>query len=70
MAQWRNVAKAFALGDGHISQKEVDVLRTELLADDYISQSEMDFLYEIKKEAKSTVKVLDELIEECEKKMK
>ena len=23
MAQWRNVAKAFALGDGHISQKEV-----------------------------------------------
>ena len=70
MAQWRNVAKAFALGDGHISQKEVEVLRKELLADDYISQSEMDFLYEIKKEAKSTVKLLDELIEECEKKTK
>jgi tellurite resistance protein len=49
MAEWRKVAKAFALADGHISQKEVDILRNELLlADGVISESEMNFLYEIK----------------------
>lgn len=26
MAEWRKVAKAFALGDGHVSQKEVNLL--------------------------------------------
>ncbi len=67
MAQWRNVAKAFALGDGHISIKEVDALRKELLADDDVNQSELNFLLEIKAEAKSTVQALDELIADCEK---
>ncbi len=67
MAQWRNVAKAFALGDGHISIKEVDTLRKELLADDDVNQSELNFLLEIKAEAKSTVQALDELIADCEK---
>jgi DNA-binding transcriptional regulator WhiA len=67
MAEWRKVAKAFALGDGHISQKEVATLRQALLADGSISKSEMDFLLEIKQEAKTTVAALDELIQECEK---
>ncbi len=67
MAEWRKVAKAFALGDGHISQKEVNILRELLFKDNHISKSELDFLYEIKKEAKTSVKLLDELIEECEK---
>ncbi|MDM8518556.1 hypothetical protein QUF64_00810 [Anaerolineales bacterium HSG6] len=70
MAQWRNVAKAFALGDGHISQKEVTVLRQELLADGKVSKSEIDFLREIKQEAKSAVQLLDELIADCEKVIK
>ncbi|MDM8552671.1 hypothetical protein QUF72_21495 [Desulfobacterales bacterium HSG2] len=67
MAEWRKVAKAFALEDGHISQKEVNVLRRELFADGHISKSEMDFLLEIKKDAKTSVKLLDDLIAECEK---
>jgi uncharacterized tellurite resistance protein B-like protein len=67
MAEWRAVAKAFALGDGHIAQKEVNLLRKVLLADDHISKSELDFLKEIKKEAKSSVQLLDELIADCEK---
>jgi uncharacterized tellurite resistance protein B-like protein len=67
MAEWRAVAKAFALADGHIAQKEVDVLRKVLLADGHISKSELDFLKEIKKEATSSVKLLDELIADCEK---
>jgi len=66
MAEWRKVAKAFALGDGHISQKEVAVLRKEFLADNHISKSELDFLYELKKEAKTAVQALDEFIAECE----
>ena len=67
MAEWRKVAKAFALGDGHISEKEVATLRETFFKDDKISQSELDFLHEIKQEAKTTVKALDALIEDCEK---
>jgi uncharacterized tellurite resistance protein B-like protein len=67
MADWRKVAKAFAVGDGHVSQKEVGILRQALLADGDISKSELDFLKEIKKEAKTSVAALDELIQECEK---
>lgn len=70
MAEWRKVAKAFALADGHISEKEVAVLRKEILADGVISKSEMDFLLEIKAEAKSAVKLLDELIAECQASIK
>ncbi len=66
MAEWRKVAKAFALADGHITQKEVEILRKEILADNQISKSELDFLHELKTEAKSAVKLLDDLIEECE----
>jgi len=66
MAEWRTVAKAFALGDGHVSQKEVKVLREQLLKDGHVSQSELDFLHEIKAEATSTVAMLDELIADCE----
>ncbi|MDM8569869.1 hypothetical protein QUF50_10250 [Thiotrichales bacterium HSG1] len=68
MAEWRKVAKAFALADKHISEREVNILRDSLFVDDHISKSEIDFLYEIKKEAKSSVKLLDNLIDDCEKK--
>ena len=63
MAEWRKVAKAFALGDGHISEKEVKVLETALLVDGKVSQSELDFLLEVKAESKTSVQLLDTLIE-------
>lgn len=66
MAEWRKVAKAFALADGHVSEKEVRILREEFFADQHISQSELKFLHELKAEAKNAVKALDELIAECE----
>ena len=66
MAEWRKVAKGFALGDGHVSTKEVDLLRELVLKDGDVSKSELDFLKEIKAEAKSAVHVLDDLIAECE----
>lgn len=70
MAEWRKVAKAFVLGDGHISEKEVILLRREFFEDGHISKSELDFLHEIKKDAKTAVKLLDTLISDCEKAVK
>ncbi len=67
MAEWRQVAKACALGDGHISTKEVDILREVILADGSANKSELSFLQEIKAEAKTAVQALDVLIEDCEK---
>ena len=66
MAEWRKVAKAFALADGHITQKEVEILRQQLLADGAVSKSELDFLLEIKAGATTSVKLLDDLIAECQ----
>ncbi len=67
MAEWRQVAKVCALGDGHISNKEVDILRAIILADGSANKSELSFLQEIKAEAKTSVQTLDVLIEDCEK---
>lgn len=69
MAEWRKVAKAFALADGHISQKEVNILREQILVDQHVSKSELDFLHEIKAEATNSVQLLDELIADCEAKI-
>ena len=67
MAEWREVAKVCALGDGHISTKEVEILRNIILADGSANKSELAFLQEIKADAKSAVQALDTLIEDCEK---
>ncbi len=67
MADWRKTAKAFALADGHISEKEVKILRESIFEDGKVSKSEAEFLKELKAEAKTAVKSLDLLIEECEK---
>ncbi len=67
MAQWRKVAKAFALAaGGHISQKEVTILREQIFSENHVSKSELDFLKEIKEEAETSVQLLDELIVDCE----
>jgi len=67
MAEWRKVAKALALGDGRIDEKEVSILRKELFADGRIDKSELAFLLEIKAGAKTAVKALDKLIEDAQK---
>ena len=67
MAEWRAIAKVAVLGDGHVSQKEVEILRNIILKDGKVSKSELAFLQEIKAEAKTAVKMLDELIADCEK---
>lgn len=65
MADWRKLAKALVLMEGHVSEKEVNLLREHILADAQTSNSEIQFLQEIKAEAKTSVKILDNLIEEC-----
>ncbi len=61
MAEWRNVAKVAIMGDGRIDTREVDILRKALFADNKINKSELEFINEIRKEAKSSVKAFDEL---------
>jgi hypothetical protein len=67
MADWRKVAKAFALSDGRIDTKETTILRKELFADGKIDKSELEFLYEIRKGASSTVRDFTELFIEAVK---
>lgn len=67
MAEWRKVAKALALADGHVTEKEVGILRKAILDDGAVSKSELQFLAEIKQEAKTAVRALDTLIADCEK---
>jgi uncharacterized tellurite resistance protein B-like protein len=45
-------------------------MRTVILADGSANKSELAFLQEIKKEAKTAVKALDQLIADCEKTVK
>jgi len=52
MADWRKVAKALALADGRIDEKEVAAL---------------DFLKEIQRGCKTSVQALDKLIADCER---
>jgi len=61
MAEWKKVAMAFALSDGRIDTKEVNILREQLFADGRIDRSELEFIAELRKRAKSTVKAFDDL---------
>ena len=61
MAEWRKIAKLAMLADGHISTREVDILREGIFADGKVSQSELEFLKEIRTEAKSCVQVFTDL---------
>ncbi len=67
MADWRKVAKIAILGDGHIDTREVNALRDSLFADGDINKSELEFLQEIRREAKSHVKVFMELFTDAVK---
>lgn len=67
MASWRNVAKVAVLGDGHISTKEVEILRTALLDDGDVNKSELEFLQEVRQESKTQVHAFNELFIEAVK---
>ena len=68
MAQWRNLAKSLALADGAIGEREALIIRKELLADKNLDREEMEFLFELRREAKSVVPSFAALVNEVIKK--
>jgi uncharacterized tellurite resistance protein B-like protein len=56
MADWKKLAKEALLADGKINTREVEILRRSLFADARIDKSELEFLADLRKSAKSTVK--------------
>jgi hypothetical protein len=55
MADWRRLAKALALADGRIDEREAHIIHHELLKDHKIDRSELEFLLELRREAKEVV---------------
>ena len=61
MAEWKKLAKALILAEGHIDTKEVRILRQAFLDYDRIDAEELVFLKELRNQAKSYVKPFTEL---------
>lgn len=55
MADWKKTARAFLLADGAIDRREVEVLRKEMFADGVVDDIELDFLFELRRDARSVV---------------
>ena len=65
MANWRQLAMAALLADGHIDEREVAILRKEFFADRRIDRAEMEFLLEARKKAGSCVPSYEKLLFEA-----
>src|SRR5438067_141241 len=55
MADWKKLAKALILADGHVSEKATDVIQRELLADNVINKGEAEFLIDLRNSAPRAV---------------
>ncbi len=62
MADWKKLAKAAILSDGHIDKKEVALIRQELLGDGKLDRSELEFLLDLRKSATSVVRDFNTLV--------
>jgi uncharacterized tellurite resistance protein B-like protein len=62
MADWKKLAKALALADGKIDVKETEIIKREFYADGKLDRSELEFLYDLKKSAKTVVSTFSELV--------
>lgn len=67
MADWRKVARAFALADGKIDTSEVGILRKELFADGQIDTDELEFLVDLRNTTKGNAREFTELFIEAVK---
>jgi uncharacterized membrane protein YebE (DUF533 family) len=56
MTDWRKLAMAAILADGHIDEAEVKVLKKELYADEQITPAEAEFLVELRAAARQRAK--------------
>jgi hypothetical protein len=50
---WRRLAKALILEDGHINERETLILKRVILADRSVDKEEMEFLVELRRSAMS-----------------
>lgn len=55
MADWMKTAKQFLLADGKLDDREVAILRKELFADGTVDETELEFLFDLRRGAKSVV---------------
>jgi hypothetical protein len=62
MADWRKLAKALALADGRIDEKEAAIIRRELLAEGQLDQSEIEFLLGLRRAAMEVVPSFTEFV--------
>jgi hypothetical protein len=69
MADWKRLAKALALADGRIGDRETAALRRELLGDNSLDRTEFSFLIELKREAKEVSPSFNHLFLQILKKM-
>jgi len=65
MADWRKLAKQALLADGRLDTREVELVRRELFADGRIDKSELEFLFELKRGAKSVVQAFNQLLNDA-----
>jgi uncharacterized membrane protein YebE (DUF533 family) len=65
MANWRQLAMAALLADGHIDEREVEIIRKEFYADRRIDRSELEFLLEARRKAQSSVPSFEKLLFEA-----
>jgi uncharacterized tellurite resistance protein B-like protein len=69
MADWRKMARALALGDGRIEEREATILRREILADRKVDRDQLEFLVELRKEARSVAPSFDQFFFQVLKKV-
>jgi hypothetical protein len=65
MANWRNLAMSALLADGHIDEREVEIIRKEFYADRRIDRTELEFLLEARRKAKTSVPAFEKLLFEA-----
>lgn len=68
MADWKKLAKALALADGYIEEKETEIIQREILADGVINKSEAEFLVDLRKSAPKAVAKFHQFVFEAVKK--
>src|SRR5437868_440364 len=61
MADWKKLATRALLADGRIDLKATAILREELFADERIDKGELEFLFDLRRQAESTVQAFNEL---------
>lgn len=62
MADWRSLAKALALADGAIDNKETEIIIKEFMADGVLDRSEIEWLIDVRNSSASRVEAFDKFV--------